>query len=163
MYYVVQVKVGKELEVLNALGERSIKAIVPLGCIYKRNKGTWKLEKIPIFKGYVFIDVDYNAKIYYQIIEVDSVIRLLRADKPLRLSYNEAEWIRLLDEGASFPTRIKLKEDGSYEVVDGVLASFTKRVVKVDKHKRCAVLSINLLDKPHEIIVAIDIEAESEK
>ncbi len=160
MYYVVQVKTGKELEVLNALSERNIKAIVPLGCRYKRVKGAWKLEKIPIFKGYVFIDVDYNAKVYYQIMEVDSVIRLLRADKPLRLSYNEAEWIRLLDEGASFPTRIRLKEDGSYEVVGGVLASFTKQVVKIDKHKRCAVLSITLLNQTYEVVMAIDVETK---
>ncbi len=157
MICVLQVNTGKELEVRKNLLSLGIKAIVPLGCIYKKLKSGWTLEEKVIFKGYVFVDIIYDADTYYKLIGVDNVIRLLRSgETPLKLSFKEEEELLLLDLLAKEPTKLK-EVGGKHEVVGGLLESFVTRVEKIDKHKRCATVLIDLVEETHKVVLAVDI------
>ncbi len=155
--YVLQVTTGKELEVKKRLSELGIKALVPIGSIYKKLKTKWSLEEKVLFKGYVFVDIVYDADTYYKMIEVDNVIKLLKGgENALRLSFKEDEEILLLAAFAKEPTKVK-EEEGSHKIVGGVLESFVSKIEKIDKHKRSATVLIDIAGKSHKLVLAIDI------
>lgn len=155
--YVLQVVSGKEKEILNRLLDLGFKCLVPEGFRYRRTKGAWQGLSEIIFKGYVFVSMTWSAENYYKITSVDGVIRLLRADStPLQLTFLEEEWIVVLDSLGAKPTTVELIDDKCF-IKDGVLSKFETSIVKVDKHKRCALIEIMVLGETHKIELGIDI------
>ncbi len=156
MLYVLQVATGKENYVADRLKEKGIKALIPKHLKYKRLKGKWDEEIVVTFKGYVFLDMDYNADNYYKVTAIENVVRLLRSDsEPVRLSFIEEEWIRLLSTDlAKEPTKIRLEKD-KYEVVDGVLKKFLAKIIKIDSHKKFAEIEIDLLGEKRKLTLGV--------
>lgn len=147
-WYVLYVNTGRELDVMKSLQRKSISATVPLENRVIRSKGKWTTKKYVIFKGYVFVNLEYNWLIYYQISKINGVIRLLGGGKsPEPLSANEVEMLVESTKIFSEPSTVRLF-DGGYEILNGILLSFKDCIKSLDRHAHRAVIETNIAGKP---------------
>ncbi len=164
MWYVVQVMTGRETELASRLKEQGISAFVPRENRRIRSGGSWIQKEYILFSGYVFLDMAYNAENYYKVKNLPGVIRFLGDSRnPSRLSYLEAEWIRILTgrDGAPIePTLVRIGEDGSLKALDGVLVRLENRVVKVDRRNRKATFEITICNERKEVQLSIRLEED---
>lgn len=161
MWYVIQVKTGEERAVAGKVQGQGIHAAVPLENRPIRSGGTWTKREYVLFPGYVFLVMDYNAQNYYRIKQVPGVLRILGGGMcPSRLTYLEAEWIRLLSGGGRplEPTLVREEEDGSLTVVRGVLEAFVNRIIRWEKRSRKAVFEITICGEVKQVQLGIEIE-----
>ena len=147
-WYVLYVNTGRELDVMKSLQRKGISALVPLENRVIRSKGKWTTKKYVIFKGYVFVNLEYNWLIYYQISKINGVIRLLGGGKsPEPLSANEVEMLVESTKIFSEPSTVRLF-DGGYEILNGILLSFKDCIKSLDRHAHRAVIETNIAGKP---------------
>ncbi len=147
-WYVLYVNTGRELDVMKSLQRKSISATVPLENRVIRSKGKWTTKKYVIFKGYVFVNLEYNWLIYYQISKINGVIRLLGGGKsPEPLSANEVEMLVESTKIFSEPSTVRLF-DGGYEILNGILLSFKDCIKSLDRHAHRAVIETNIAGRP---------------
>ncbi len=167
MWYVIQVMTGKESDIAGKLREQNIKALVPKENRIIRTGGAWTKKEYTLFSGYVFIDMKYNAENYYKVKNIPGVIHFLGdSNNPSRLSYLEAEWINLLTGDNNMPIEpsvVKVREDGSVEVVKGILERFKNRIVKYDKRSRKATFEITICNEKKEVQLSIELVDETIK
>ena len=147
-WYVLYVNTGRELDVMKSLQRKGISATVPLENRVIRSKGKWTTKKYVIFKGYVFVNLEYNWLIYYQISKINGVIRLLGGGKsPEPLSANEVEMLVESTKIFSEPSTVRLF-DGGYEILNGILLSFKDCIKSLDRHAHRAVIETSIAGKP---------------
>lgn len=167
MWYVVQVMTGREDGIAAALNRQGIRALVPKEDRMIRSGGAWTRKEYILFSSYVFLEMDYNADNYYRVRNLPGVIRFLGdGNGPSRLSYLEAEWIRLLtgkNNAPIQPTVVRISEDGSLKAVKGVLTNFENRIIRVDKRNRKATFEITLCGEKKEVQLSIELEDDSVK
>ena len=147
-WYVLYVNTGRELDVMKSLQRKGISALVPLENRVIRSKGKWITRKYVIFKGYVFVNIEYNWLIYYEIAKINGVIRLLGGGhSPEPLSKNEVE--RLIESTKLFaePSTVRLF-DGGYEILNGILLTFKDCIKSLNRHAHRTVIETNIAGKP---------------
>ena len=143
-WYVLYVNTGKELDIMKALQRKGILAVVPLENRVIRSKGKWITKKYVIFKGYVFVNLEYNWLIYYEISKINGVIRLLGGGtSPVPLSEHEVEMLIESTKLFAEPSTVRLF-DGGYEILNGILLAFKDRIKSLDRHAHRAVIEIRI-------------------
>lgn len=161
MWYVIQVKTGEEKAIAGKINGQQIRALVPAENRPIRNGGSWTKREYILFPGYVFLDMEYTAWNYYRIKDIPGVIQFL-GDKrcPSRLSYLEAEWIRLLggDGKPLEPTLVREDDKGNLMVVKGILAHLESRITRLDKRNRKAVFEITVCGEVKTAQLGIEME-----
>ncbi len=164
MWYVIQVGAGKEEEIARELQKQGIRALVPVEDRPIHSKGAWIRKRYVIFSGYVFVNMTYQAENYYRVRKIPGVIRFLGDSRaPSTLSHLEAEWIRLMGgDGPLEPTRVRFREDGTAEILSGILTRLPNRIVRWDRRSRRAVFEITLCGERKEVRLGIETE-ETEK
>ena len=164
MWYVLQVKSGKEEAVASCLSEKNVLAYVPRENRLIRKGGSWGNREYTLFPGYVFVNLDYTAKNYYMVKAIPNVLRFLGADgrRPSTLTYLEAEWIKILSGGGKplEPTNAILTPEGEIQLTDGVLQNFIRRVVKIDKHSRRATVELTVCGERKTIPLSFNFLSE---
>lgn len=160
MWYVIQVKTGDETAVRKKLQEMGIRTAVPMEKRPIRNGGEWNSKEYTLFPSYVFIKISFTADNYYKVRRIPNVIRFLgEAAKPTPLSYLEAEWICILSgHGEPLPpSRVREKEDGTLEIIGGVLAQFVSKISKIDKRSRKATFEMTICNEIKEVSLGIEL------
>lgn len=165
MVYVLQVLTGKEEEVARKLQEEGIKSLLPRERRLIRTRGSWTEKVYCLIPGYVFMEMmTYTAENYYRVKKLPGAVKLLGDPaNPSHLSYLEAEWILALTGYQNEPippTRVRIREDGSAELLSGVLRSFEGRIQKLDRRSRRATFSISILGESKEVTLSIALEGE---
>lgn len=164
MWYVLQVNTGQERSVQGELQRQGILALVPREARQIRRGGSWTSKEYTLFPGYVFLNLEYTAENYYRVKGIPSVIRFLGPSglAPSRLTYLEAEWIKVLSAGGAplEPTRVREQADGSWKIVSGVLANFASRNIRYDKRSRRASVELTVCGEPKTIRLSV-VEEES--
>ena len=158
MWYVLQVKTGKEEEIRDKLNEYGFHALVPVHNKWVRSKGSWNKKKTIIFTGYVFVKLTYNAESYYRITSMEGVIKFLgEKNDPSTLTFIEVEWIRLLGEGGILePTTVEVEND-HLKILKGILLNFKSKIKSYDTRQRTAVFEITICGEKKEITLSIDV------
>ena len=147
-WYVLYVNTGKELDIMKALQRKGISALVPLENRAIRSRGKWITKEYVIFKGYVFINLEYNWLIYYEISKINGVIKLLGGGhSPEPLSENEVEMLVESTKIFSEPSTVRLF-DGGYEILNGILLSFKDCIKSINRHAHRAVIETNIAGQP---------------
>ena len=164
MVYVLQVLTGKEEEVARKLQEEGIKSLLPRERRLIRTRGSWTEKVYCLIPGYVFLEMTYTAENYYRVKKLPGAVKLLGdPGNPSHLSYLEAEWILALTGYQNEPippTRVRIREDGSAELLSGVLRSFEGRIQRLDRRSRRATFSISILGESKEVTLSISLEGE---
>lgn len=167
MWYVIQVLTGKEDDIAGKLNEQGIRALVPKENRLIRTGGSWTKREYILFTGYVFLNMSYNADNYYRVKGIPGVIQFLGDSKnPSKLSYLEAEWITLLtgaNNAPIEPTTVRVREDGTFKIVKGVLEKLESRIVKYDKRNRKATFEITICNEKKEVQLSIMLEDDEAK
>lgn len=144
-WYVLQVTTGAEIEIQKELLRRGVTAVVPTENRVIRSGGKWCEKQYIVFVGYIFVKMSYTWSQYYILSGINGVIRLLGGGyKPEPLSHPEAEWIQQLNELLKEPSVVDLQENGSYEVISGVLLDLKDNIVKLERHHRRAVIKLKV-------------------
>lgn len=164
MWYVLQVKNGKEEEIRDKLTSYGFHALVPAHNKWTRSKGSWSKKKTIIFTGYVFVKLTYDANSYYKIINTEGVVKFLgEKTDPSTLTFIESEWIRLLGEnGVLEPTEVET-ENGQLKILKGILLKFKSRIKSFDTRQRKAVFEISVCNEKKEITLSIDVVNSNEQ
>ncbi len=160
-WYVLQVKTGEEIAVRDKLLEKGYIACTPQEERPIRKGGSWEYKLYTLFNGYVFIECNFDAKTYYEIKEVPCVIKWLGTHpaSPSPLSYMEIEWIVVLAQNglALVASKVKVLEDDTTEIQDGILKNFEHCIKKIDKHARRATVELTVAGEIETIQLAIEI------
>ncbi len=164
MIYVLQVLTGKEIEVAEKLREEGLKSLVPREHRLIRTRGSWTYKDYCLIPGYVFVEMTYTAENYYRVKRLPGVVKLLGdPGNPSGLSYLEAEWIGVLtgkDNAPVSPTLVRIRKDGTTEILSGPLVPFEGRITKMDKRSRRAAFTITLLGEEKEVTLSITLESD---
>ena len=155
-WYVLSVLTDKELEVASQLNKMGIKNLVPLQEKILRKNDDWKKETVVMFRGYVFITVNYNWILYYRIVkQIKSVIRILGGGKePIALSNEEIKRIEILNkfQDVSKATFI----NGKFRAVSGVLKEFNNSIINIKRRQKKAKLGVGIGNKTIYINVSFE-------
>ncbi len=156
-YYVIQVRVKQEarfLELASPIARTlNISLIWPRRSLRIRRKGHWTKTSVPVFPGYIFLDVDkFPPLLYWRLKNLPYFYRFLTSNTNINpIPQKEAQVIcQLLKYG-----EIVRESIGTFDlnnkilVTEGPLKGLEGSIVKVDKRKGRAKVRLNLYDESY--------------
>jgi len=164
-WYAVQVRSGKEDEIVNACqiyvdNHALNECFIPRCKKMKKFRGKWHNVEEILFKGYVFMITDYIDELYIELKKIPDLTKILG---------NDGENIYpIRKEEAMFLTRFGGKNhmvDISYgfiegdviRISDGPLMGQEGNIIKIDRHKRIAYINVSLFDRETTVQVGLEI------
>jgi|GEM_PF-135193 len=165
-WYALFVKTGKEdavkHQILTRLGDANCKCCVPKRRVPEKKNGQVSHVVKTMFPGYVFIQLEMNFDIYYEIKTIPNIHSLLnftnKKDKELQQNNAEETFFKYIpnEEMTRLLTLINFESDvmeysqlliknGRVTILSGPLVGKEGLLKKIDKHKSRAKLSINFM------------------
>lgn len=153
-WYVLQVTTDREIEIKNRLEKQGYKVLVPLVEKIIRQKGKWKRQINVIFRGYIFVKLDYKWSDYYNLCKCPGVIRLLGGGKnPIPLTDEEIMTVRRIDMLRS-ASLVEFDDDGSLVALNGILKEFKDSLISCNRRQRRAVIELTIAKKKTQVTVS---------
>lgn len=153
-WYVLQVTTDKEIEIKNRLEKQGYKVLVPLVEKIIRQKGKWKRQINVIFRGYIFVKLDYKWSDYYNLCKCPGVIRLLGGGKnPIPLTDEEIMTVRRIDMLRS-ASLVEFDDDGSLVALNGILKEFKDSLISCNRRQRRAIIELTIAKKKTQVTVS---------
>ena len=163
MWYVVQVRTGDELKITERL-RREVKAdgeeiFVPLYERRKCIKGINKKGTSPLFPGYVFFQTNDVEDLVRRLIKINAFTRILMTGEDYTpISSDEERFLRIL-MGDDFVVEqsVGVIEGDQVFVKYGPLCGLEGNIVKINRHKRIAILRADFMGGSREVKVGLEI------
>lgn len=153
-WYVLQVTTDREIEIKNRIEKQGYKVLVPLVEKIIRQKGKWKRQIDIIFRGYIFVKLDYKWSDYYNLCKCPGVIRLLGGGKnPIPLTDEEIMTVRRIDMLRS-ASLVEFDDDGSLVALNGILKEFKDSLISCNRRQRRAVIELTIAKKKTQVTVS---------
>jgi transcriptional antiterminator NusG len=164
MWYVIWVETGKEHKTREIL-ERRIpedayeRIVIPEKLIRRKMKGEWKDVQTRLFPGYIFVVADEISAFAEALKEVPEFTQLLKADGEICPVYPEEEAVlkRLVDKKETVGMSTGIIENDRVRILEGPLVGLEGTVKKINRHKRTAVLHMELFDRVMRVEVGLEI------
>lgn len=164
-WYVVQVRSGKEDEIVKAchlLVDRSIlqECFIPRCKKKKKFRGTWKIVDEILFKGYIFMISDRIEDLYTELKRIPDLTKLLGNDgKDIFPIYpQEAKFLtRFSDTNHVVEFSKGMIIGDQITIIEGPLQGLEGKITKIDRHKRIAYIDLELLGKINRVQVGLEI------
>lgn len=164
MWYVMQVRTGTE-ENICCQCSKLISGEILEGCFIphyeakKRYEGTWHTQEKVLFPGYVFMITDTVEKLFFDLKRVIGMTKIIgTGGEIVPISDQEREW--LLKIGGQEQNVLMSKgviENGKVRIIEGPLAGLENKIIKIDRHKRKALLQVEMFGRTMEIQVGVEI------
>lgn len=163
MWYVVQVRTGDELKISSRLklevrtdGED---IFVPLFERRKCIRGEWTRVTTPLFPGYIFFQTDDVADMYRRLKKIDAFTRILMTgDVYTPISSDEERFIETLTgDDHIVETSVGVIEGDQIIIKRGPLYGLEGSIIKINRHKRIAIIRAEFMGGPREIKVGLEI------
>lgn len=141
--YCVQCRTGSEHIVARQINHicKGVLAIAPVRVLLEKRQRLWEQSEKALLPGYVFLYVD-NEPDFKNVRSLSRVFRLLQYDIGAReltgSDYTYAKWI-FRHKGRIEPSKA-LIEGSTVKVIDGPLANGIGTIVKLDRHKKRAIV-----------------------
>jgi transcriptional antiterminator NusG len=160
-WYAVFVKTGDEEEVkkrIELFFGNEIKAYNPRRELIERKEGKLrKVEKV-LFPGYIFLNGCLSSQIIDKLRNVPNIYSLLKEEnEPAVIQEDEIMVFKHLMIEDVIEISDILVENDTIIVVNGPLLSLKGRLIKIDKRKGRAKVSINLLGEERVVDLGINI------
>ncbi len=153
-WYVLQVTTDKEIEIKNRLEKQGYKVLVPLVEKIIRQKGKWKRQINVIFRGYIFVKLDYKWSDYYSLCKCPGVIRLLGGGKnPIPLTDEEIMTVRRIDMLRS-ASLVEFDNEGKLIPLNGILKEFKDQLISYKRRQRKAVIELTIAKNKTPVMVS---------
>ena len=149
MYYVIQVKTGKEQQAIedilkNKPDDPSFDVFAPYRKMPKKFKGVEKEVIERCFPGYVFVETNNVKGLFEQLYWTPGFTRLLGREADTNnfvpLNKDESRMIDILysknNDRITEISNIEVKEGETIKVLDGPLVGLETQIKKVNLHKR---------------------------
>ena len=169
MWYVIQVFTGKEDETV-----ANIRRMVPRSACrecfnptfrtQKRVAGAWKTLEQPLFPGYVIADSSDPKALAAALRAVPGYTHILASEQSYSpLAREEQQWISDFTQEGSRVIGIStgVIEGDKVIVTQGPLVNRTAAITKIDRHKRIAMLRIEMCGRSVEIKLGLNIIRKS--
>lgn len=166
MYYVIHVKSGMEEKLLNdirtGIDDKNILEDIfcPKMLVYKNHED--KLEKC--FPGYLFVKSNNPEELGKKLYFIEGYTRLLKDGNStgyMPLSSIEVELLEHLlgnrDDHVIDKSTVEISEGKIVRVIDGPLYGFKGRVLKVNVHKRIAIVETTIASQTTTVKLSLDI------
>lgn len=163
MLYVIRVVEGKERAMadlcrkyLSTSGHEEF--FVPRYVAKRRYQGAWHDLLKEVFPGYVFISTDGIETVHQQMVRMPKTMEILKKDDGIVQVCPEGEaFIKsMMDENSTIQISQGVVIGGELWITSGVLKQHKGKIRKIDRHKRLAILSVNLLGQ--EMLVEVGLE-----
>lgn len=153
--YVLQVKSGYENSACQELRKRGFDAVLPTVLEYIRHGGKWNLHEKIIFTQYIFIRLEPDEKSYYEIRNIDGVVRFLDYKQPLK--YSEQKYIEWLENGGKpiEPSKIYVTTKGDKMIMSGILQKYSGTEIEYNLRQRKVSIFAEIAGHRHKIILPI--------
>lgn len=176
MWYVIQTVTGKEEELMlfirTLLSREHFENCFMIRAEWlKRLGGEWQLQIRPLFPGYVFIETDEPERIYMELKGVPRYSRLLGSGKDEFIPVKETEekFLRaIMDSSEDYSsavvrlTVVKTDTVGNVVSVEGALKFFERENIKLNLHKRYAMVKTLMMGEERTLIFGIRLEKDKE-
>ena len=168
-WYVMFVLGGYEQTIANKINQLSeevnIEAFLPKVQKAFRKKGQVKIEEHLLFKNYVFVQTDldhieFSSFLVVNIKSITGFIKLLKHDNEGTESLypQEREFLeRFTNKDKVIEQSIGFIEGDRVVILQGPLAGYESSIVRINRHKRVAVLDISMFGESREVEVGLEI------
>ena len=170
MYYVIQVKTGKEQQAIDDIKiyksqEADFDVFAPYRKELRKYKSVFKEVTVRCFPGYLFVETDDAKKLFFDLYWVPGFTKLLGREG---LTYNfvpldedESRMIDILYNAGSGRTTpisdIEVVKGEKIRIVTGPLMGIESTIKKVNLHKRLVTVEFMLCNRKVEAQVGINI------
>lgn len=170
MWYAMQVFTGEEESVKRLISEMVDDKVIAECFIIRfeksrRYRGEWHREGNILFPGYVFIETDCPLDAYEKLKKVPKLSKILGRDAEYFEPINEREEMAL-KELMGFNHTIEMSvgyiEGERIIVTSGALVDKEGMIKKIDRHKRTAVISIEMFGQMTDTTVGLEIISKTE-
>lgn len=157
MYYVIQVKTGKESKAIedilkNKPDDASFDVFAPYRKTIRKFKGVEKEIIERCFPGYVFVETDDAKKLFFELYWIPGYTKLLGREADtynfVPLDQDEARMIDILysknNNRVTEISNIEVKEGETIRVLDGPLMGLETQIKKVNLHKRTVTIEYSM-------------------
>lgn len=175
MWYVIQTMAGKEEELvlfadtyMFSKDKRDNRCFVPKAEWMKRLGGEWRVQTRPLFPGYVFVETEKPDVLFMKLKPVPKFTKLLGTGEcqfvPLETE-EEMFFHKILDEGNNIVrlSGIGVTPDGKITWMDGPLSYMKENILKINFHKRYAVVKMRILGVDKTAILGVRLEKDQLK
>ena len=165
-YYAVQVKTGKEPELLKTIRKlneenHEIQAYFPRRVLYIKKKGIRQKVDAPVFPCYIFLEIDdLSLPLCWQLRKTPNFYHFLPNNQnPLPLADNDLSLLRhFLSFGeVTAPSQVYFDANARICVVEGALKGLEGKIIKVDRRKQRAKVLLDMYTDSFPIDLAFDV------
>ena len=164
MWYVMQVRTGTE-ERIRLQCERVISQEVLERCFIpyyqqkKRFQGEWHIQEKILFPGYVFLIAQNPEQLIEGLRKVIGLTKLLGSgDEIIPLTPEETQLLlRMGKEEQVVEMSTGIIENAKVKIQQGPLVGMEGLIKKIDRHKRQAVLEVEMFGRTVEMRVGVEI------
>lgn len=160
MWYAVWVRTGQEERVLQMCRTMlSEQCFLPKYELKRKKDGQWvKVEK-PLFPGYLFFASDNVEILVNGLKEVPEFTKVLGdGQRPIALYTNEVEFLqKYTNENKVLEMSCGFLEGDRLVVTDGPLKDYQGKIVRIDRHKRVAMLEIEFFSRIVRMTVGLEV------
>jgi len=163
-WYALQVPTGEESETADAcrvsLAGVSVEIMLFTIERLKRYRGAWHKEIRPMFPGYLIFEGDPAVVCAHLsgLVAFHRVLKNVGIFKPLRDS--EVEFLKSITDG-DLCARLSegYIEGGEVFITKGPMVDLAGKIKKIDRHKRTAIVETEMLGRPVELKLGLEVIA----
>lgn len=164
MWYVVQVQSGNELktkELCNYLivDELLLKCFIPQYEQMKKYAGGWHKKMDILFPGYMFIQTENINNLFYLLKGVPKLTKILGTDHEfVPIDNTEKRFLeKFLNESSVLEISTGYIVGDQVIIIDGPMKEFTGKIKKINRHKRIAIIEIEMFGRNMDVSVGLEV------
>lgn len=171
MWYVLQVPTGREDQIMEEIHRYRIHEyfediFAPRSVRKKKYQGKWQSCEELLFPGYLFVISEYPEELYQALKRIPRMTRILGTDeKWTAMTAKDIETVRRLaaPQGKSLCERWRMNFSEGYLkgdkiiITEGPLKGMESNISRIDRHKRLAWLSMEMMGQTREVAVGLEI------
>ena len=164
MWYVIWVESGKEHKVRGMIESQVPsgtydRIVIPEKRIQKKFKGEWQEVQSVLFPGYLFVVAEDITEFAAALVAVPEFTKMLKADNEIVPIYPEEEAVltRLVDQDEIVKMSEGMIENDRVIIFDGPLKGMEGTIKRINRHKRVAVIQMELFERVMQVEVGLEI------
>lgn len=164
MWYVIQVMHGEErktIELVKALVDRTLfqDIFLPEMEVMKRYHGAWHKERTLMFHGYIFIVTEAIYELSLALGQVPKLTKVLgTGTMPVALEESEVLLLqKILNPGYVAEMSRGMLEGKRLTIKSGPMEGMEAMVKRIDRHKRMAVLEVEMFGRLVELKMGVEV------
>jgi transcription antitermination factor NusG len=158
-WYALYTKSNYEKRVNDILRKRGVNTFFPMRKVKSKIAGNYRLVEVPLFKGYIFINISLQSKEHFEVLKTTGVSYIVSREKqacPVPSSIIEALQIMVEKMGESISVVSGLKSGERVRIAKGPLRNAVGEMVRIDQRKYLFVVNMTILGRAVEVSISPD-------